>query len=73
MATNRKQRERIALALGPAAADKVTPQLITDIMVAGDPDDVLSILSAVLLPHEAEAVLGGVCRAAGVAPAGYAS
>lgn len=66
MLGNRRQKQRVAAAItAPGCLKKATPQIIDDILTAGDWEEVLVVLGStgLRLPEE---ILPSVCRAAGI-------
>jgi hypothetical protein len=72
MPGNRKQRERVALALSARAewdiGNAATPELITHILASADCWDVLETLCGYMPGGYAEEALPAVCKAAGILP-----
>lgn len=67
MPGNRKQRERVALALTHRTGlEAATPALIEAVMTAGDWEEVLGVLCGVLHGTAPEEALPAVCKAAGI-------
>lgn len=66
MPGNRRQKERVAAALtAPGFLKAATPQLVEDVLTAGDWTEVLGVVAATGIRYPEE-VLPAVCRAAGI-------